>query len=344
MMAGLLLLGYMPSARPDAVEIQKLIAADRLDQALSLANRELARDKDNVTYRFMKGLILTRQEKLEQARDIFLGIVKSNPELPEPYNNLAVVYAAMGNFDQARQALEQAINTHPAYATAHENMGDIYAKLASQAYNQALELDRDNNAAKAKLSLVNELFSMPQTTQQPVILAGETPPAIRQQELAVQPPPQPVDKQAEEQAAAEREKLAKQQEAERLRKQQEQERLRQEQQQKLVAAVKQGVLDWAAAWSSRDVDVYLAAYAGDFMPADGMSLGNWRVSRQQRLSAAETITVTITDLVVEMVGNNRASATFTQVYQSDTYSDRVKKTLVMRLENNKWLITQEQTS
>jgi len=47
------------------------------------------------------------------------------PELPEPYNNLAVLYAARGDHDGARDALLRAISTHPSYATAHENLGDI---------------------------------------------------------------------------------------------------------------------------------------------------------------------------------------------------------------------------
>lgn len=145
----------------DPAQVQSLIAEGKLDQVLVITNGELAEDANNVSYRFLKGLILTRQEKLDQALAIFSEITRTNPELPEPYNNLAVIYASKGDFEKARVALEQAINTHPAYATAHENIGDIYAKLASHAYNQALELDRDNNTAKAKLSLVNELFSQP---------------------------------------------------------------------------------------------------------------------------------------------------------------------------------------
>ena len=53
-----------------------------------------------------------------------------------------------------------AIRTNPSYATAHENLGDIYAKLASQAYNKALQLDAANaTSVKPKLALIRELFS-----------------------------------------------------------------------------------------------------------------------------------------------------------------------------------------
>src|SRR3972149_4567020 len=79
------------------------------------------------------------------------------PALPEPYNNLAVIYAAQGQYEKARAALEQSIRTHPSYATAYENLGDVYAKLASQAYDKALQLDSANTGAQNQLALVREL-------------------------------------------------------------------------------------------------------------------------------------------------------------------------------------------
>jgi hypothetical protein len=61
------------------------------------------------------------------------------------------------------------------------------------------------------------------------------------------------------------------------------------------------------------------------------------------LSSPGTIQVVVSDLVVEMMGAGHAKATFTQIYQSDTYADRVKKTLLMKLEDSDWKITQELT-
>src|SRR2546425_9737176 len=78
-------------------------------------------------------------------RSIFTKLTQDYPELPEPYNNLAVIYASQGQYEKARAALEQSIRTHPSYATAYENLGDVYAKLASQAYDKALQLDSSNS-------------------------------------------------------------------------------------------------------------------------------------------------------------------------------------------------------
>ena len=94
--------------------------------------------------RFLKGLLLTEQKKVNEAIQVFTGLTEDFPELPEPYNNLAVLYASLGNYDKAKSALELAIHTHPSYATAHENLGDIYAQLASRAYDRALQLDKNN--------------------------------------------------------------------------------------------------------------------------------------------------------------------------------------------------------
>lgn len=352
----LLIVAAFPGlSNPD--QVQKLIVDGKLDQALSMTNSELAKDSDNVSYRFLKGLILTRQEKLGPARDVFIDITRTHPELPEPHNNLAVIYASLGDFDKAREALEQAINTHPAYATAHENIGDIYAKLASQAYNQALELDNENNTAKAKLSLVNELFSVPQTIVQTSVQLAAAPAARSVQPEVSPPKPEPVREVPEPPLTAPVDASAAPTVAvspapkvpalsgppsapitpTELQ-------LPPQVELQPVALVKQSVIDWSAAWSAQDIKAYLAFYAGDFMPPDGRSLTEWRLLREKRLSQPGAIRITIADLVVEMIGNINAKATFTQNYQSEVYSDRVKKTLLLRLENGKWLITQEQTS
>jgi len=63
---------------------------------------------------------------------------------------------------KVRDSLLLAINTHPTYATAHENLGDIYVKMAELAYDKALQLDGGNESAKAKLALMTDLISIEQ--------------------------------------------------------------------------------------------------------------------------------------------------------------------------------------
>jgi tetratricopeptide (TPR) repeat protein len=47
---------------------------------------------------------------------VFSKLTEDYPELPEPYNNLAVLYAQQKQYDKARTALEMAIRIHPGYA------------------------------------------------------------------------------------------------------------------------------------------------------------------------------------------------------------------------------------
>jgi murein L,D-transpeptidase YafK len=110
-----------------------------------------------------------------------------------------------------------------------------------------------------------------------------------------------------------------------------------------ISQVKQTVLDWAAAWSRQDVDAYLSYYASDFSSDDGRTPAQWREYRRDRISSPGNIEVVISDLVVDMLGSDHAQATFTQIYRSPSYGDRVKKTLLMKLEQNNWRITQEDT-
>ena len=126
--------------------------------ALELADRYLAGNPDHAEARFLKGVILTDQGRHDDAIAVFTALTDDYPELPEPYNNLAAIYAAQGRYALALDALETAIRVFPNYATAHENLGDIHAKLAAAAYEKALALDRKNATAQTKLTLMRSLL------------------------------------------------------------------------------------------------------------------------------------------------------------------------------------------
>src|ERR1700694_3957631 len=143
----------------DLREAQKLYGQGKLQPALEKVDVFLKAQPRDPQGRFLKGLLLTEQKRVPEAIQVFTALTEDFPELPEPYNNLAVLYASQGNYDKAKSALELAIHTHPSYATAHENLGDIYAQLASRAYDRALQLDKNNTTAQVKLAMVKDLFS-----------------------------------------------------------------------------------------------------------------------------------------------------------------------------------------
>jgi len=147
----------------DLREAQRLYAQSKLPGALEKVDAYLKEMPKDPQGRFLKGLILAEEKKNREAIDVFTALTQEFPELPEPYNNLAVLYAAQGNYDRARAVLELAIQANPQYAMAHENLGDIYAQLAGRAYDRALQLDKDNTSAKAKSAKVKELTSSQRT-------------------------------------------------------------------------------------------------------------------------------------------------------------------------------------
>ena len=143
----------------DISKLNKLIEEKNYLEAKKIVEQHLDSDKDNPQLLFINGVLLSELGEIDNAINVFVSLTKSHPALPEPYNNLAVLYAQNGNFHLAKTALEKSIKTHPSYATAHINLGDLYTRMASESYNQALQIDKSNKNAKTKLSLIKKLFN-----------------------------------------------------------------------------------------------------------------------------------------------------------------------------------------
>ena len=139
--------------------VTRLVTAQQLKEALVKADAYLADKPKDPQMRFIKGVVLTEMGQTADAMSLFTTLTQDYPELSEPYNNLAVLYAAQNQFEQARVALEMAIRTNPSYATAHENLGDVYIQLASQSYTKALKLEPNKTSVQPKLALIGTLFS-----------------------------------------------------------------------------------------------------------------------------------------------------------------------------------------
>ncbi|MGH8035202.1 MAG: tetratricopeptide repeat protein, partial [Lysobacterales bacterium] len=173
----------------DYADVSRLMRAGQFAEALAKADQYLASKPRDPQMRFFKGVIQTETGKASEAIATFSKITEDYPELPEPYNNIAVLYASQSQFDKARAALEMAIRTNPSYATAHENLGDVYARLASQAYSKALQLDGGNAGVPPKLALIRSLFSVDTKGQQkPAVAAPPAPAPV----AAAKPAPAPA--------------------------------------------------------------------------------------------------------------------------------------------------------
>lgn len=337
-LSGLMFAAAAGAQSDDFAEAGKLFRSGQQAQALERVDNFLKANPKDARGRFLKGLILTEQSKPAEAIRIFTALTEDYPELPEPYNNLAVLYASQGQYDRARTALEMSIRTHPSYATAHENLGDIYAKMASQAYDKALQLDKSNTAAQIKLELIKGLFSSgtrgtgKPTTSRPVptVAAAVTsktapvapPPPVAAAAITQTPPaanPATAIKPAESAKPAETAKSAASPDGE----------------------VLNMVSGWAKAWSDNDVDGYLGFYATNFQTPGGEPRADWEAARKARVAKPKKIDVRVESPKVKFTDGDRASVTFRQSYRSANVKVASIKTLVLVKTGDRWLIHQE---
>jgi tetratricopeptide (TPR) repeat protein len=335
-----LLLPYAAQA-DEYADVTRLLRAGQLAEAGTKADQFLAGKPRDAQMRFLKGVIFTEQIKPNDAIGVFTKLTEDYPELPEPYNNLAVLYAGQSQFDKARAALEMAIRTNPSYATAHENLGDVYAKLASQAYSKALQLDNTNTGVQPKLGMIRELFSPGSkgraTAAPTAIAAAPTAPAAKPPAApapaptapapapvaaapAAKPPvsapaatpapapaPAPASPPAAASGAAEQE---------------------------ITAAVQ----NWAKAWSAKNTADYFSAYGKDFDAAGGRK--NWEQERTKRIVGKNKISVKVSNLAITVTGNT-AKARFKQDYDADALSVSSTKTLNLAKAGDRWVIVKE---
>jgi len=323
-----LALSVSPARADELQDIDSLLKRGQHAQALDRVNRYLVQNPGDTQGRFKKGVILAEQNKVAEAIEVFTKLSQDYPKLPEPHNNLAVLYASQGQYEKARQQLEMSIRTDPRFATAYENLGDVYTKLASQAYDKALQLDSSNSAAKSKLSLIRDLL-MTSETRLPAIssaAAGKASEPARPPAVATAPKKPATEAmsaagQAKSGAAKPAEKQARAQDGNN-------------------EAVLQTVRAWAGAWSKQDVDAYLAFYARDFKTPKGETRAEWEAARKQRVSTPKKIEVAVESPKVTLKGDS-AVVTFRQAYRSDSLKISGRKTLHMVRSDARWLIQEE---
>ncbi len=290
-------------------DASKLFRQGNHSGALAKIETVIAGNPRDARARFLKGLILTEQNKSADAIKIFSALTEDFPELPEPYNNLAVLYASQGQFEKSRKSLEMAIRTHPSYAIAHENLGDVYAKMASEAYDKALQLDGSNAAAQTKLALIKDLFSSesaPGKASPPAkVPVAATAPEIMDKPAPAAASPAPQFPRAD------------------------------------TDAVLAAVTGWAKAWSEKNSDAYLAYYAPAFRVPGGEARAKWEAARRERIGKPASIEVTVGAPAVSFESSERAVVKFLQGYKSDKLSTSGRKILTLVKSNERWQIIEE---
>lgn len=156
-----------PGLTTDLAEATRMIQEGQYALARVKIDAVLAGNAKNPQARFLRGVVQSDQDEPDEALATFQALTEDFPELPEPYNNMAVIWAQRGQYEKARAALESAIASHPDYAIAHENLGDIYSRLAGAEYDRAVALDKINKSAQAKLVLIRQLYAVAPSSNAP---------------------------------------------------------------------------------------------------------------------------------------------------------------------------------
>ncbi|WP_271008444.1 YybH family protein [Paucibacter sp. B51] len=359
-------LGLMSTgpARADEVsEVQAILAAGKAAEGLKKVDQLLAAKPEDPRLRLQRGIALSLLNRNAEAIGVFQKLIETHPELPGPYNNLAVLYGNQGEYEKARQALELAIRTNPAYATAFQNLGDVYARLAGQAYKKALALDKNDGVLPLKLAVVQNIFESsvdPRKAPKPSTAPAATPAPAPAPAPASTPAPAPAPAAAPSPAPAAKPAPAPavaapapapapavvaptptptakpapapaaKPEASKAENSAAADR----------QAVENTMLAWAKAWSSRDMNGYYAAYAPDFK-GKSPSRKAWEQERRDRITSKKSIKVTLSDIKVKVSGD-KATVSLRQDYNSDALSVKSGKSFTLnRGRNGRWQISDE---
>ncbi|MCS6766068.1 MAG: hypothetical protein MO847_06425 [Candidatus Protistobacter heckmanni] len=341
------------------------------NQAALLEIDRGAKDLAPQDYAVLRSVALISLKRWKEADDIAEAALAKDPGNLSLANNLAVSLWGQGKANNARQVLEDALSAAPAF----RNLRKIYARQAAESYGKALGFKP--KAAEVQLAASTRMgLDLPGQTQiaqastpapapaAPAILAeaapapsleappqvpvpaapkpatvAQTPPAqpaapafqppaapVVQQPAASSPvvvaaAPEPAAKPAAKPSEPVKVSDAKPTAAD-------------------VAQVERSVKAWVAAWSSKDVDGYLAHYASTFDPEGGMDLPTWREQRRQRVGKPGNISVELENLRVSTQGGT-IRADFRQKYQSANLKTSTTKTLEWVKENGRWLISRE---
>lgn len=299
--------------------------------------------------RFQQGIRLAEQKQTESALGVFEQLTRDYPGWPEPWNNLAVLYASRGEEKKAEAALLAALRTHPSYALIYRNLNSLYAGIAERAYRKALE-SGEEIAEPPKLALATQA-EPPRVDTAPAPVAQQTGDERTVSETPVKTSPSQDQAAAPRDAEAEPEPgpvrvagvLADPLEAPLTRT-------------RAPAATdaagtaptpEKEVLDavgsWIDAWSSQDVEAYLGFYGRNFDPGNGVSRARWEEIRRLRVSTPSFIDVRIDEPQVRLESGDRAVVRFLQQYRSNTFEGRTWKTLHMSRGSSGWKIIRERT-
>lgn len=271
---------------------------------------------------FLLGVAYARKQQFHQAIEAFRQVIQLNPTLAEPHNNLAVIYNELGDVRAAVAELEKSLEKSPGYVVAEENLAELYLKLALRYYKSALDRAPTPELKQRYTRLLHVRDPHPAGPDTVEVAAAEQPvdaaPAVQ---VATETKPKMVEEVAKAQPSPAPEAAADDK-----------------------AGVLAAIESWRAAWSARDMDGYLSAYADDFTPSSRFaSQDEWKAYKHRVITGKQYIHVELADIQVQFDADNenRATVRFLQSFRSDTYNGEDKKVLLLERHGDSWKISKE---
>ena len=103
----------------------------------------------NALLKAEKGVKSNSKTLINDAISLFELLTEEFPELPEPHNNLGVLYNRLNQNLRSIKSFKMAVVNNPNYTLAHENLADLYLFLAIEAYKEGVKRS-SNERLRAK--------------------------------------------------------------------------------------------------------------------------------------------------------------------------------------------------
>lgn len=300
-------------------ELDRLLREGERQQALDWIDRRLSAQANQATLLLMKGVLLVESERIEEAKKVFQDLIRIAPQLPQAYNNLAVLYARQGDLAKARTTLERAIKANPAYTVAHENLADIYARLAGEAYARSLDAYPGDRVAQQSGPSDRTESRQPRSQADHAGSAQIASISTAPKGVSTPEPPEPTAMRGSATVASNPVAASVSRD-------------------EVLAAVER----WRQAWSARDMVSYFAAYVPGYAPA-GQAGGHaaWVKQRTARIQGKSQIEVKLENITVLSLEDQEARVRFHQRYQAPGLKSSSHKELELRRSNGQWQISAE---
>jgi len=101
------------------------------------------------------------------------------------------------------------------------------------------------------------------------------------------------------------------------------------------------IFEWAGFWQNKNYQEYFNCYADEYYPKKFKSRKAWMVERKKRIQNKKNIEIKISNAKVFGFNNEVALISFTQAYNSDSFSDIVRKHALVSVMKDDLKITGE---